>query len=890
MHNSVLKVSNIDDTVLGTGFVVHLDEKGTYVVTCGHVVNDCGDSIFVEGNQATIVANHYSEGIDLAVLHLEDLKIEPLKISDKNIDVDSVRVIGFSKLLGHSKREEISEIKIKLNVELSKGSSAKVQTIKLYPNEEISYGYSGSPVICEATNNVIGIVNIQQGQGKNYAISSSHLLQLHDFIENDSIDNKNNVKTCLLLTENQRLNITQHHNENLNSSLRAYNSQKNIWIDPHLDKVDEKNAKSNDASRIEISDIVKNPRSILLKYGQQYGATSLSHYLIDKAWNQAMPSFWLYLDSHKLKPHEKQIEKNINKTLKNLGLAIADVDCVILDEFSNSINNADKIFQSVSSIFKNKPLITMYSNNENPLLSETIKLPREFEKLHLWALNRNSIRKLVNCYNNESYIEEENRVVNKVVADLESLNIPRTPQNCLTILKISEIEFDDSPVNRTEMIRRVLHLLFNVDDIPHYKTRPDLKDTEFTLGFFCEKIIRTKNNIFSREGFIKDLNSFCENNGIELDVHIIFDVLYANNIIVMRGSNFCFKFTYWVFYFAAHRMLQSHEFASFIFQNRNYLAYPELIEFYTGIDRRRDDPLNVILKDMIDINITVKNKCDFPEGFNVFDIAKWLPTDSHLEKIREEVSNNVTESNLPDAIKDDYADRKYDRSRPLNQNIYTILEEYSLLRLMKGISAGSVALRNSDYSTLEIRGNLLSVMLSSWVQLTEVLVALSPTLASQGYAEVEGASFVLTGELEDEPMQKLNQVISALPSNVIDWYVDLLFSPRMGPLIKKGLEKESNKLTKHYLHLVLIAKRPKDWEKLVEEYIFTEDKNSFYLHNVLECLNSEYRYSFSSLKNIKNLEHLIKVVTAKHDLGVKKPNNKPLNKLSNWQLPKRDVL
>lgn len=149
----------------------------------------------------------------------------------------------------------------------------------------------------------------------------------------------------------------------------------------------------------------------------------------------------------------------------------------------------------------------MYSMDDNPLFEEKVLFPRKFTPLYLWSLDRKGVRTLVTNYNSNGAVGDDSRVLNKVVSDLEALNIPRTPQNCLTILKISERDFDDSPVNRAEMIGRVLHLLFNIDDIPHYKTRPDLKDTEFTLGFFCEKIIRSRKIFFTRNYFIDELTN-----------------------------------------------------------------------------------------------------------------------------------------------------------------------------------------------------------------------------------------------------------------------------------------------------------------------------------------------------------------------------------------------
>ena len=42
---------------------------------------------------------------------------------------------------------------------------------------------------------------------------------------------------------------------------------------------------------------------------------------------------------------------------------------------------------------------------------------------------------------------------------------------------------------------------------------------------------------------------------IGLEAQVVFDVLFENNIIVRRGSFFCFRFAYWVYYFAAQRPL-----------------------------------------------------------------------------------------------------------------------------------------------------------------------------------------------------------------------------------------------------------------------------------------------------------------------------------------------
>jgi hypothetical protein len=184
------------------------------------------------------------------------------------------------------------------------------------------------------------------------------------------------------------------------------------------------------------------------------------------------------------------------------------------------------------------------------------------------------------------------------------------------LLKVSEIDFQESPVNRAEMIQRVLFLLFNVDDIPTYKIRPDLKDCEFVLGYFCEVMLKEKKLAFSREYFLDELNRCCKSRFIDLEVHIVFDVLFANNILVKSQELFRFKFAYWVYYFLAQRMCHSKEFAEFILKDMYYTRFPEVIEFYTGIDRQREDALRILIQDIRASCDKVLERCGIPDGFN----------------------------------------------------------------------------------------------------------------------------------------------------------------------------------------------------------------------------------------------------------------------------------
>lgn len=894
MHNSIFQITNKSNNSLGTGFVIDKDDEGVFVVTCGHVVNGCDESVLVGNVNSKIIKNNYDIGLDLAILYVEGLEGEPLPIADKTI-LDKCRVIGFSKVLNDTKKEEINNILVKTGVEFLKPSNKKINAIKLSPPESISMGYSGSPVICEISNEVVGIVNIKVGEDTNYAISSKHLFEIYDKIPMKSVvASTESIKRKGLTTsikEEDYLFFEKTFESNLDKSLLSFSTLPKVWVSPLLHRYEEGDDSSDKVGcKIELDELYEDSKSFLIKARHQYGLTCLSNYLIKKAWSQESPLFWLYLDAAELKPYPKEIEKHVTKKLNSIGLSIEDVDCVVLDGFSDEINDASKLINCLSDCFEASSMIVMMTLTDNPLMNEEISFSgsREFDVYHLWALPRNDIRKVVSKYNDKKYIGDENSVVDKVVSDLDVLNIPRTAINCLTILKIYEVEFDDSPVNRTEMIRRVLFLLFNVDDVPHYKIRPDLKDTEYVLGYFCELMILRDDYLFTRINFLNELKQFCVDSEIDLETDLIFDILYSNNIIVSKGSGFCFKFSYWVFYFAAHRMHHNSKFSRYILEDMRYTSYPELIEFYTGIDRRRDDALKVLIKDLRTTCNTVNDKCGLPSDFSIYDIARWTPSEESVELMHNELSDGVLGSNLPDAVKDNYADKSYDRARPLTQSIHEIFKGYSLLHLMKGVHAGSRALRNSDYSSPEIRHELLQEILIGWEQIMRVLIFLSPMLSKDGRADFDGAGFSLSSGFKKTPEERFDQLIHAIPTNVVGWYMDDLFSKKMGTLLYKHLDDETNRLLKHALNLLIIQKRPKGWNKHIEKCITNESKDSFYLYDIYTTLRNEYKYSFASNTSLSFIENLIKMSAAKHVHGMKKPGLKAINKVSDEVLPDRE--
>ena len=687
-----------------------------------------------------------------------------------------------------------------------------------------------------------------------------------------------------LLINKQNYEVIKIKNqERLDNALRAFNSQPIIWVEPVLSDTNDisRNPDENYERRLDLSKIIESPESIIIKAPAQFGLTSLSFYLIKEAWEKG--DLWIYLDSNKTKAHN--IHNSVIREAESLSCKKEEISAIILDSWNSYEIESFKKLKSLTENYKNIPIIVMHTIDDSKFMSEEndIKIDREFKTLHLLALPRKQIRKVVSEYNKVKEIGSEDVVLTKVVSDLDVLNIHRTPMNCLTLLKVAEKYFDESPINRTDMIEKVLFVLFNMDDLPRYRTKPDLKDCEYVLGRFCEQMIKDEKYIFSRDIFINELRSFCTEKLIDLEVDVVFDILYANNIIIRREIDYCFRASYWIYYFGAKRMHNEKSFADYIFENRKYICFPEIIEFYTGIDRNKIDALEILTDDIRKTCDIVDSKVRLPENMNPFSLIRWQPTDEQIQKVQDELSENVINSGLPDDIKDQHADRSYNQIQPYNQNIHSFFEEYSLHNLMQNIRASSRALRNSDYVNPEAKRLIFKEILRSWEEISKVLLALTPILADRGEAHFEGHGFLLSGDFGDTFETRVNRIIQVNMTNVVGFFKDDIFSSKLAPLFYEHFNIETDPKKKHQLALLIVFTRPREWKKVIEGYIISLNKNSFFLFDTYNALLAKYNYGYLREGENREIAYLMKMCFAKHEYGSKKPG---LHEIAKVQIAK----
>ena len=176
----------------GTGFVVRHKSDSTYLLTCGHVVDDVGrDRLRIRDRQATVIASGYKDGLDLAVLKVDGLSDLPtLNLHGSGGSGDkgtSVLTAGFDFA---DDRYSIRHLQGTLGdrLPLQSRGLARIQAWDLQTQDyTLQPGYSGSPVVDPDSGNVIAVVSHRLEGKSSIAISIEALKHIWHIVDSDSL-------------------------------------------------------------------------------------------------------------------------------------------------------------------------------------------------------------------------------------------------------------------------------------------------------------------------------------------------------------------------------------------------------------------------------------------------------------------------------------------------------------------------------------------------------------------------------------------------------------------------------------------------------------------------------------------------------------------------------
>jgi hypothetical protein len=395
----------------------------------------------------------------------------------------------------------------------------------------------------------------------------------------------------------------------LQHALEAFKGQPTVFLEPKLSKTREFNNEAN-----ELVALKEKPRDTRIVAPPEFGLTCLGLHLQLEGFRKG--ELWLYIDAEQTKG--RKIAVLLEKELVHYDQKIEGLKCIIIDGWNAANLDHLSMINNVISKCPEVPIIILAEDSLIPGVENLTQLKRGFPLLHLQALSKSAMRKLVSGYNEAEALGTEDVVLSRLAGHLESINIHRTPLNCYTLLRVLDSNYNEKLLNKSKLLKAILFVLFtDSESFSFLADRPEVDECTYVLGMFCKDLVKQGTRYFDSATIAPLLRETCKSKSIVLNVDSMLELLLENNILVEEGNQMAFRHRYWIFYFAAEWMQHDDDFRRFILTERNYVNYPEIIEFYTGIDGMRKDAMETLLSDLNSLINEVDKNVGIDRSFEV---------------------------------------------------------------------------------------------------------------------------------------------------------------------------------------------------------------------------------------------------------------------------------
>lgn len=691
-----------------------------------------------------------------------------------------------------------------------------------------------------------------------------------DFVEEDE---SNGIISCLkgkpenAGSKTDRIAILMQ--ERLRREMETYVGQPYIWVDRYLsdDRLDNAFTMQGSALFSEL-DIIKNEENIHLVAPSQYGLTCYGSHFLLTLWEN-LHEFGIKVDAEGVRL--MKFEKLVEAELSNYNKTKQDVKWVVIDNWKPFRKDQKGIKAYLEQEFPNAHLLLMTVYHESEFLEGNSFEEEEIKSktLYLTPIKRAQERLMVDAYNKVKFIDDSDEILNKLDEDIKNFNLHRSPYSCVTLLTVFKDSFDRNPVNRTDVLENILSIIFDNTRLPNYRSKkPDFKDCDFCMGYFCSELINGESHFFKRDYFIEKVKEFCKKMDYDVEVDYLFDILCYNKIIVEDHRMYKFHFTFWVYYFVASWMIANEDYAKDMLKDQKYLHYPEVLEFYTGKDRRRRDAAKTLVQDLSFTSKSVQAKTGMKETDDPFAFLRFNQDEQNQEAIINRIESDVKKSNLPQSVKDQTVDLSFNPSAAFHQDIFKVYTDFSVGYLVNIIRIGSKVLRNSDQLDSEIKQQLLSELTSAMKVFSNIIYLVSPLFAKQGYIQLTEYGFKLAKEFDDmDEKERTIGILATIPYNLTKMFKEDVFSSKLSPVFISAMTKEKDKVKRHLIASLLIYKQPEGWSKAVMDYMDTVGPNSYYLGTLLELMLTVFQIGELDESDQMRMKNLIKAAVFKSKQG-----------------------
>jgi len=640
-----------------------------------------------------------------------------------------------------------------------------------------------------------------------------------------------------------------------------------MYVEPSLTrKPIQKYEKKSSAQRHSLDDICQLKGNILINTPSQYGGSVLAYSIGLTLLRKGTKC--LIVSADELPRYKAAVPKFLKKASEDIEFDCAEnIEVFVIDDFDASNSSHVKNLSLLSSSCQNSQII--FLNKEVKILASSAVFDsvEDSNIFNLNALSKTNVRQLISKHPAMPAFTSLDEITEKVIIEVERLNLHR---NAFTVLMITDIFAKDgvyNPLNRAKLVKRYFEEIFNKDgDSYGYTEELDFEDNMHLLTEFTGSLLDQDEFSFTADSWEEFCIDFKKRFGGKWRASDALDFYIGKQIFKKGIQKYHFSQGMWTWYFLALKANKDQDFKKRILKDRRYLAFPQVIEFASGLSRNDSALLDVLSDDLSACITNYRAESKLSEDFRPYDDFVLSAEEKSLEEFNRTLVQQVSQSVPNVSHLDEQADELYNFGQPFEQIVKSTIYTENLIRLFKALETTALCIRNLDQNLLEERLKACKLYLDGLELFSQAWFLSIPTLVRNGRAYVSGMAFVLNYEAdplmvlkspEEEFRRRELNVILATPGRISETMLESLGSARLWADMEAPDDFDVSDFSKILLCMAHIELKNIEWFDDVLRYINYFDQSSIYLEIVKGYLARSLDENAVNDLNKQNLSHAL---------------------------------
>lgn len=658
------------------------------------------------------------------------------------------------------------------------------------------------------------------------------------------IDRENRRLSEVMISNWAREGLLEAAKEKLNEALGDKNLD-DVFVEPPITKRTVSTAAAGESERFEseqdnkvsLSDIGGSTQNFVIYGNQEFGRTSILRKLaLDSVESTCTQDLFcqipVLIDFGDIRAGSERVLRLLRANFLSepeefsvANLLEAGRVLILVDDVDFADGQRMKILCDFIDGHRNNRFILTTLMRQNATyggdLIVDLELSVSFEHVFLHAFSRKNMRSLVRKWGMAG-AEDGDVVINRIAREFSSMNIPVTALNGTILLTLyNDSSNFESPINRAELVNRFIEYLLEKQSIREaFRSSFDFKNKTHILSHLAQYMVTRDEYILDQSEVVGHFKDYIDEIGLSEDASEILDGFLSARILdLSQSKQVKFRYRFFIEYFIAQRMQDSHGFRSFVLEEENYLRFVNEIQYYAALTRT-DGELLELISGRFETLVNDDEIVDvFRTDLNWFDKFK-LPTRKSDHSVYEHLEAQIDSGPLTPDERDEILEAELPKNALGNQSVLRPEFDSVYQQWLACLALYSGVLKSSEIIPDGEKRFHMRAILNGWGSLTLHAFMAVPQIAEQRQIRINGVLYEVRVPKSMSEAEVAKFLYTELPNSVAKKIFDNFGSSKFSRQLTEPTldEAQDPVIVQYFRNSLLVDLRLRSWVTSLEKF------------------------------------------------------------------------